>query len=67
MRQEMRQLGIVIGLTAVLTFPVTMVSGAGSQKHVRGTVRTGVKVVAQVQGVSRGETKGERNFVNTHR
>ena len=29
----MRQVGIVIGLTVILTFPVTVVSGAGSQKH----------------------------------
>ena len=33
MRQVMRQVGIVIGLTVILTFPVTVVSGAGSQKH----------------------------------
>lgn len=29
----MRQIGVVIGLTVLLTFPVTMVSGAKSQKH----------------------------------
>lgn len=28
----MRQVGVVIGLTVILTFPVTVVSGAGSQK-----------------------------------
>ena len=33
MGQVMRQIGVVIGLTVVLTFPVTVVSGAGSQKH----------------------------------
>ena len=33
MGQVIRQIGIVIGLTVVLTFPVTVVSGAGSQKH----------------------------------
>ena len=31
--QVMRQIGVVIGLTVLLTFPVTMVSGAKSQKH----------------------------------
>ena len=29
----MRQIGVVIGLTVLLTFPVTMVTGAKSQKH----------------------------------
>ena len=33
MGQLMRQIGIVIGLTVILTFPVTVVSGAGSQKQ----------------------------------
>ena len=33
MRQVLRQVGVVIGLTAILTFPVTVVSGAGSQKR----------------------------------
>lgn len=52
MRQVMRQIGVVIGLTVVLTFPVTVVSGAGSQKHsdlVRLTA-SGGKTVALVQG-----------------
>jgi hypothetical protein len=40
MRQVMRQVGIVIGLTVILTFPVTVVSGAGSQKHSDHLVRT---------------------------
>ena len=29
----LRQIGVVIGLTVILTFPVTVVSGAGSQKQ----------------------------------
>ena len=33
MGQLLRQIGVVIGLTVILTFPVTVVSGAGSQKH----------------------------------
>jgi hypothetical protein len=37
MGQVIRQIGVVIGLTVILTFPVTVltfpVSGAGSQKH----------------------------------
>ena len=33
MRQLLRQIGVVIGLTVILTFPVTVVSGAGSQKQ----------------------------------
>ena len=40
MRQVMRQLGVVIGLTVILTFPVTVVSGAGSPKHSDHVVRT---------------------------
>ena len=39
MRQMMRQVGVVIGLTVILTFPVTVVSGAGSQKHSDHLVR----------------------------
>jgi hypothetical protein len=33
MSQLLRQIGVVIGLTVILTFPVTVVSGAGSQKQ----------------------------------
>jgi hypothetical protein len=60
MRQVIRQIGVVIGLTIVLTFPVTVVSGAGSQKHADQAVhvaRINVKVPAPLQGVSAvGET-----------
>jgi hypothetical protein len=33
MGRRMRQIGVVIGLTVILTFPVTVISGAGSQKQ----------------------------------
>ena len=33
MSQLLRQIGVVVGLTVILTFPVTVVSGAGSQKQ----------------------------------
>ena len=33
MGQLIRQISVVVGLTVILTFPVTVVSGAGSQKH----------------------------------
>jgi hypothetical protein len=33
MGQLIRQIGIVTGLTVILTFPVTVVSGGGSQKQ----------------------------------
>lgn len=33
MSQLLRQIGVVIGLTVILTFPVTVVSGAGSQQQ----------------------------------
>ena len=46
MRQVIRQIGVVIGLTViltfpvtVLTFPVTVVSGAGSHKHAEQSAR----------------------------
>ncbi|HKY73682.1 MAG TPA: hypothetical protein VJL88_17315 [Nitrospira sp.] len=51
----MRQIGIVIGLTVVLTFPVTVVSGAGSQKHsdpVHSTA-SGGKTFAQGAGIGK--------------
>ena len=62
MGQIIRQIGVVIGLTIVLTFPVTMVSGAGSQKRSDQAVRRAgadVHVHAQVQEVPRGGTKKE--------
>ena len=62
MGQMIRQIGVVIGLTIVLTFPVTVVSGAGSQKHSDHAVRhagADVHVRAQVQEVPRAGTKKE--------
>ncbi len=62
MGQMIRQIGVVIGLTIVLTFPVTVVSGAGSQKHSDHAVRRAgadVHVGAQVQEVPRAGTKKE--------
>jgi hypothetical protein len=64
MGQVIRQIGVVVGLTIVLTFPVTV---AGSQRHSDHAVHnagTGVKVPAQVQGVSRG---GEELRMHKHR
>jgi hypothetical protein len=58
MGQVMRQIGVVIGLTVVLTFPVTVVSGAGSQKHsghARSTA-SGGKTLAQAAGDVIGRT-----------
>lgn len=49
----MRQFGVVIGLTMFLTFPVTMVSGAKSQKQSDHTIPfTGEKVSTRMPGVS---------------
>jgi hypothetical protein len=56
MGQVIRQIGVVIGLTVVLTFPVTVVSGAGSQKPTGHVIRhsgTILKLPLQVHGVSR--------------
>ena len=54
MSQVMRQIGVVIGLTMILTFPVTVVSGAGSQKQSDHIVRKPAAQwsPAQVDGVS---------------
>ncbi len=37
--QLIRQIGVVIGLTVILTFPVTVISGAGFQKEPDRVVR----------------------------
>lgn len=52
MGQLMRQTGVVIGLTLILTFPVTVISGAGSQKHPDHAVRfvAGVKGYGAMAG-----------------
>jgi hypothetical protein len=67
MGQMIRQIGVVIGLTIVLTFPVTVVSGAGSQKHSNHAVRAGADahVRAQVQvprAGTRAGTKTEKSW-----
>lgn len=63
MGQMIRQIVVVMSLTTVLTFPVTVVSGAGSQKHSNHAVgRAGADVHfvrAQVQEVPRAGTKKE--------
>lgn len=62
MGQLLRQIGVVIGLTVILTFPVTVVSGAGSQKqadhdHTNRVAVTGgkghVRGAAEDNGLSR--------------
>jgi hypothetical protein len=57
MGQFMRQIGIVIGLTVILTFPVTVVSGAGSQKHsdhVVSSTAAGTKKAVAANGHAHG-------------
>ena len=66
MGQVFRQIGVVIGLTLVLTFPVTVVSGAGSQKHsdhVRSTASRS-KMPAHVQGA--GDVTGKTDRTLCH-
>ena len=64
MSQLLRQIGVVIGLTIILTFPVTVVSGAGSQKQpdrmTRVVAVTGVK--GQVHGVAVIARAGTEKF-----
>ena len=44
MRLINRKAGVVVGLTVILTFPVTVVSGAGSQK--KGETETRVIITS---------------------
>ena len=60
MRQLMRQIGVVVGLTVVLTFPVTVVSGAGSQKQTDDVFRFTVGGKGQGTGAVVALTKMER-------
>lgn len=60
MHQFMRQIGVAIGLTVVLTFPVTVVSGAGSQKQTGHVVRFAVSGKGQGRGTVMAMTKTER-------
>ncbi len=57
MGQLLRQIGVVIGLTVILTFPVTVVSGAGSQKQADHDHRDHVAVTAG-KGHVRGAVDG---------
>ena len=59
MAQLVRQIGVVIGLTLILTFPVTVVSGAGSQKQSEHVVRftAGVKGQAVMVGAMPGSIR----------
>jgi hypothetical protein len=62
MRQVMRQVGIVIGLTVILTFPVTVVSGAGSPKHsghIVTTLPSQWTIIAQAERVSERRNAAE--------
>jgi hypothetical protein len=67
MGQVIRQIGVVIGLTVVLTFPVTLVSGAGSPKHSDHAPSTasGGKTPALVQGA--GDPVGKTDRALSHR
>jgi hypothetical protein len=56
----MRQTGVVIGLTVVLTFPVTVISGAGSQKQTDHVIRYAVGGKGQGQGAVMTVTKTQR-------
>jgi hypothetical protein len=70
MVQLNRQIGVVLGLTIILTFPVTVVSGAGSHRHAE-TIRdfSGVgwnvrvqlerTAIAGVDAESRDRRRGE--------
>ena len=53
MGRWMRQIWVVIGLTVILTFPVTVISGAGSQKHPHHHMAVGA-VGGQGTGSSHG-------------
>jgi hypothetical protein len=69
MGQMIRQIVVVMSLTTVLTFPVTVVSGAGSQKHSDHAVRRAgaeVHVRGLVQEVLRVGTKTKRSWPSLH-
>jgi hypothetical protein len=51
MDRRIRQIGVVIGLILILTFPVTVISGAGSKKQTPHVVAA---------------TGGERNSQGRH-
>lgn len=59
MRRIKYKVGMVIGVTVVLTFPVTVVSGAGSQKKVGPAAQSTVTTngVPTPKGVISGTKK----------
>jgi len=67
MGQVMRQIGVVIGLTVFLTFPVTVVSGAGSQKHSDHSARfAGEEASNRMPGVSKAGEQTDRSRPMRH-
>ncbi|HEU4502858.1 MAG TPA: hypothetical protein VFR82_14495 [Nitrospira sp.] len=58
MRLINRKAGVVIGLTVILTFPVTVVSGAGSQK--KGEIETRCIVASHKVPVERTGVIGDK-------
>lgn len=60
MGQLIRQISVVVGLTVILTFPVTVVSGAGSQKQSDSKVHSAAtEGKARMQGVAMTGAKPE--------
>jgi hypothetical protein len=67
MRQLMRQIGLVVGLTVLLTFPVTVVSGAGSQKQSDHLVRKPAAQWKSLAEVELGSSAGDyRTYLGRH-
>lgn len=58
MRLINRKAGVIIGLTVILTFPVTVVSGAGSQK--KGETETRFIVTTHEVPVDRTGVIGDK-------
>jgi hypothetical protein len=62
MARWVRQIGVVIGLTVILTFPVTLISGAGSERQPHHVVAGGLeKAQTQEAGVT-GVNSGTRRL-----
>jgi hypothetical protein len=67
MPEYVRQLGIVIGLTMILTFPVTVVSGAGSQKQSDHIVRKPAAQWKSPAEIEPGSSAGDyRTYLGRH-
>ena len=58
MGRWMRQIGVVIGLTVILTFPVTVISGADPQKQ----PRHGAVVVTGGKGAGARSSNGWHQY-----